>query len=187
MKIVQIGACRGNDHVTKLIENQNVDFLLLVEANPFNIESLKQCYTNYQCIIENIVITPDLTTDKIPFYYSVDDGPGYEVSSMIKSHPMMYYREDQIKEFELPAISLDSLLQKYNIDYLDYLFLDIEGIDAEVSLSLDLEKYDIKHVQVEFLHLGNHQQDVTNHFQNHGYSLHSGIDLHGYDKMFIKN
>jgi FkbM family methyltransferase len=187
MKIVQIGACRGNDHVTKLIENQHVDFLLLIEANPFNIDSLKQCYANRTCIVENIVVTADLNADSIPFYYSTADGPGYEVSSIKKSHPMMYYREDEIEEIVLPAISLDSLLQKYNINYLDYLFLDIEGIDAEVSLSLNLEKYDIKHVQVEFLHLGERQNDVINHFQNSGYSLYSGIDLHGYDKMFIKN
>jgi len=187
MKIVQIGACRGNDHVTKLIENKNIDFLLLVEANPFNIESLKECYINYKCTIENIVITPNTTTNSIPFYYSIEDGPGYEVSSIIKSHPMMYYSEEQIKELKLSATSLDSLLQKYNIDYLDYLFLDVEGIDAEVSLSLDLKKYDIKHVQIEFLHLGNRQEDVINHFQKYGYSLHQGIDIHGYDKMFIKN
>jgi hypothetical protein len=187
MKIVQIGACRGNDHVTKLIENQYVAFLLLVEANPFNIKPLEQCYANRKCIIENIVVTADLNTDSIPFYYSIADGPAYEVSSIKKSHPMLYYREDQIKEFQLPAISLDSLLQKYCISYLDYLFLDIEGIDAEVSLSLNLEKYNIKHVQVEFLHLGERQQEVIEHFLKHGYSLHPGTDSYGYDKMFIKN
>lgn len=187
MKIVQVGACRGNDHVTKLIENQHVDFLLLVEANPFNIDSLKQCYSNRECSIENVVVTADTTVSSIPFYYSISDGPGYEVSSMKKSHPMMYYAEEDIREIELSAISLDLLLQKHNVKDLDYLFLDIEGIDAEVSLSLDLEKYNIKHVQVEFLHLGNRRQEVVDHFQRHGYSLHPGIDLHGYDQMFIKN
>jgi FkbM family methyltransferase len=187
MKIVQIGACRGNDHVTNLIKDIEVEFLLLVEANPFNIESLKQCYANRTNIIEHIAITADLTADSISFYYSVDDGPGYEVSSIKKSHPMIYYQEDQIREIQIPAISLDLLLQKYNIDYLDYLFLDIEGIDAEVALSLDLNKYNIQRVQIEFLHLGNQLADVTHHFLSHGYTLHPGIDLFGYDRMFIKN
>lgn len=186
MKIVQIGACRGNDHVTNLIKNFTVDFLLLIEANPFNIDSLKQCYNEYPHFIENIAITPNTTTDSIAFYYSIADGPGYEVSSIKKSHPMMYYREDEIREIKLPAMSLDDLLQKYNVSYLDYLFLDIEGIDAEVALSLDLSKYDIQHIQVEFLHLGDRMNDVINHFQSNGYQLQPGIDLHGYDKMFVK-
>jgi FkbM family methyltransferase len=187
MKIVQIGACRGNDHVTNLVKDVDVDFLLLVEANPFNIESLKECYAYRTSIIEHIAITADLTADSISFYYSVDDGPGYEVSSIKKSHPMIYYQEDRIKEIQVPAISLDLLLQKHNITHLDYLFLDIEGIDAEVALSLDLSKYDIQRVQVEFLHLGNKQSQVVNHFQSHGYSLQPGIDLFGYDQMFVKN
>lgn len=187
MKIVQIGACQGNDHVTNLVKNSNIEFLLLVEANPFNIENLKKCYIDYPHIIENIAVTSNIVTDSISFYYSVTDGPRYEVSSIKKSHTSNYCEEKALREIKIPAISLNLLLDKYNIKYLDYLFLDIEGIDAEVALSLDLKKYNIKHIQIEFLHLGDQHQNVINYFKNFGYNLHPGIDLHGYDRLFIKN
>lgn len=187
MKIVQIGACRGNDHVTKLVKDNNVEFLLLVEANPFNIESLKQCYAEYNCIIENIVINVEEIEGTIPFYYSINDGPGYEVSSIIKSHTMKYYREDEIRQFDLPSTTIYNLLDKYNIKELDYLFLDIEGIDADIALSLNISNWNIKNIQIEFLHLGHQRENVINHFKQYGYELTAGIDFHGYDMMFSKN
>jgi FkbM family methyltransferase len=186
MKIVQVGACKGNDHVTKLIKENNIDFLLFVEANPFNIDDLKSCYADYECIVENIVINVTESDETIPFYYSINDGPGYEVSSIKKSHTMMYYSEDMIRHFDLPSTTITNLLNKYNIKELDYLFLDIEGIDAEIALSLDLNSFFIKNIQIEFLHLGHRHAEVIQYFNSHGYELQDGIDFHGYDKMFSK-
>lgn len=186
MKIVQVGACRGDDHVKKLVKDAKIDFLLLVEANPLNIDALKQCYKDYPCVIENVVITADLTTNSIPFYYSVSDGPGYEVSTIKKAHIRQYYREEELRIIDLPALSLEALLDKYEVKDLDYLFLDIEGIDADVALSLDLNKYNIRNLQIEFLHLGDKMQSVIDHINGFGYELGAGIDLHNYDKMFTK-
>jgi FkbM family methyltransferase len=186
MKIVQIGAGRGNDHVTKLIEIIDVKNLILVEANPLNIESLKKCYEKYNCIIENCVITNNENyTEEL--FYSINDGPGYEVSSIKKNHLKKHgYKDYSIQSFIVKSMTLDSLFEKYKINKLDYLFMDIEGMDAEISLNFNPSNYDIKNIQIETLHLGDKLDSVIEHYVKNGYTLNQGIDLYGYDKMFKK-
>lgn len=185
MKIVQLGACQGNDHVTRFIRENTYDFLLLVEANPLNIDKLKICYQNYNnVIIEEVGITP--TNDEVlKFYYSNNNYPDYQISSFDINH-LIKHKLDNIHYFEIKCKTLTSLLESYDLYELDYLFIDIEGVDAEVLLSLDLSKFDIKNIQIEILHLGSKNDDVLEYFKSHGYTMKDGIDFYNYDKMFTK-
>jgi FkbM family methyltransferase len=183
--IVQIGACRGNDHVTKLSQEHNAQ-LFLVEANIHNIEPLKECYAYKQCKIDNIAIVPNKINNKITFYYSKNDGPLFEVSSIKKQHVLKYYDEATICSYDLDGMTLDEYLTFNNIKTIDYLFLDIEGIDADVFLNFPLQKYDIKNIQIEFLHLKEKQSLVEKKLTNNNYKQTQTLDFYNHDRMYTK-
>jgi hypothetical protein len=90
----------------------------------------------------------------------------------------------EIQSFDVPAITLDQLFKKYNIKKLDWLLLDVEGIDAEIIMSFDWTKYDIGRIEFEHLHLGDNKQKIENMFLNLGYKQIKS--LHEFDWAFIK-
>lgn len=194
MKVVQIGSNRGDDELSKYLKkNYNkLDFALFVEANPLHIEELKKCYEEYENVfIENIAIKPSShEQDTLKLYYYEDDAPLYEVTSCVKSHIEKHYRhlnysEDKLHHFEVSALTIDDLFLKYNIKELDWLLLDVEGIDAELLVNTDWNKYDIKKIEYEKLHLGDYKQSVEEIFKKLGYV--QSIALHHYDDVWIKS
>lgn len=192
MRIVQVGSNRGNDDLFHHL-NLNYDeleFILLVEANSLHIEELKNCYSKYDnLLVENVAIKPSShSNNEMTIYYNTNDGPGYETASCNITHihkHSQYYNGGEIKSFTIPCLTLEQLLDKYNIEELDWLLLDIEGIDAEIVLDFDWKKYQIKRVEIEHLHLGENAQVIEKMFFEMGYT-HTN-SLHPYDWSFIRN
>ena len=194
MKLVQIGANKGDDELAKYIKKNydKLDFALFVEANPLHIQDLKKCYEGYENVfIENIAIKPSTyEEDTLKLYYYEDDAPLYAVTSCVKSHIEKHYghfnySEDKLHQFEIPALTIDDLFLKYNIQELDWLLLDVEGIDAELLLDTDWSKYDIQRIEYEELHLGENKKPIENIFKELGYV--KSISLHRYDDAWIKS
>ena len=50
---------------------------------------------------------------------------------------------------------MNNLLDKYNITELDILFIDTEGFDDKIIMSIDYEKFNIKSIFYENLHIEN--------------------------------
>ena len=201
MRIVQVGACKGHDHVynfvSDLIDSQSIpdySFLLLVEPMEFHQEDLHTCYKVFKHSIsiryEQCCIVPQSLADtdaNAIIYYSENDAPEYQVSSINKQHILKHgYKEESIKSFVVPQISLETLMNRYNLTELDYLFLDIEGIDADVILSFDLSKYEIQNIQIEHLHLGANTDAVKQKFFDAGYRIVEAIGGIGFDTLFTK-
>jgi FkbM family methyltransferase len=194
MKIVQLGANKGDDELAKYIKKNydKLDFALFVEPNLLHIEDLKKCYEGYENVfIENVAIKPSsYEQDTLKLYYYEDDAPLYQIASCIKSHIEKHYRysnytEDKIHEFEVPALTIDELFLKYNIQELDWLLLDVEGIDAELLLNTEWSKYDIKKIEYEELHLEENKKPIEKILKELGYA--QSIALHRYDGAWIKS
>lgn len=186
-RVVQIGANRGNDELSEYIFNNynHIKFGLFVEANSLHIEELKKCYQNYENIfVENVAVkTPLQEENIITIYYHTADTPNFGISSCniehIKTHinwPGSRLTSGEIKSFEVSCITIDKLFEKYSIHELDLLYLDIEGLDAEILLTLDWKKYKIKKVEFEFIHTGYYKDALKNMMIGMGYvqvnSLH---------------
>lgn len=187
MKIVQIGAGHGFDHVSKLIEGKDVDMLILVEPNPLNIPKLRECYKDINnVIIDDVAI--GLVDDVVQkLYYSTNNLPDYQFASFIIEHILKHgLSMDSIKHFDVFCKTLTTFLDSHNVYDLDYLFLDIEGIDAEVVLSFNPSKFNIKNIQLEHLHLGDNKDNVYNHLISHGYEISDSVDFYGFDVLFTK-
>jgi FkbM family methyltransferase len=192
MIIVQVGTNTGNDHVLQICKQQSFDSIFLIEPFAIHNESIHKHYRgvpNYK--IDNIAIVPK-SMATVELYYTENDGPlshvnkSYEVTSIKPEHLLKHnYTYTSLRKFTVPAFTMNEYLTKYNLYKIDYLFLDIEGIDFEVLETIDFNKFDIRNLQIEHLHLDKHR--LFEFMSSKGYSPTKGMDLCGYDTMFVKN
>jgi hypothetical protein len=77
---------------------------------------------------------------------------------------------------------LETLLEKYEVSYLDWILIDIEGIDAEVLLTFSWEKYKIRKIEFEHLHLGPYAHNIKSMLEGMGYEQVQS--LHQFDWAF---
>jgi len=189
MIIVQLGSNKGNDKLTEYIKNNNINLELglFVEAIPFHIDELKECYKDYpNAVIENIAIKlPQDEKTEMVIYYHLDDGPKYEVASFDKNHTLKHYTTDKIESIKVPSMTLEEILDKHNITKIDWLLIDVEGLDAEIVETFNWDKYDIKRVDVEHIHWGNKREYLFEKFYKMGYKLTEAND-NRYDVAFEK-
>jgi hypothetical protein len=192
MKIVQVGVNKANDELSHHLKNnyENLEFGLFVEANSLHINDIKECYKQYDnIIVENIAIkTPLQNQDTLTIYYHTNEYPDYGMASCdiehIKKHMTWcpHLQGGEIKSFDVSCITLEELFDKYSIEELEWIYLDIEGIDAEVLLTFNWGKYKIKRIEFEQLHLGHYKDAIKNMMIGMGYKQVQS--LHEYDWAF---
>jgi FkbM family methyltransferase len=153
MKFLQIGAHIGNDEAFNIVKNYDIELGILVEPLTQLIPKLKEAYKGISnIIIENKAIAVD-SSDSISFYIDTSN-PVTELSSMKKQHLLEHnIKEEFIKEIKVETENLNSLLDRHNIIELDYLFVDTEGFDYDILMSLDISKYKIHNIIFEDIHM----------------------------------
>jgi hypothetical protein len=175
MNIVQIGACVGNDGLTDYLKEaqDKVDLLLLIEPMSIHNDKLKTVYEAYPYVIENVAITPTREIEEMSFYYHVKDGPNYEVASVTKQHILKHViynpnlTEEGIIELKVPCLTINSLFDKHGLTKIDYLYIDAEGIDDQLIMSIDFEKYHIDKIFFEAHHID--RDRISNFLLHKGY------------------
>lgn len=192
MIIVQVGTNTGNDHVLQMCKTHEFSKILLVEPFDIHNESIHKHYSeiaNYK--IDNIAIVPK-SVPNVQLYYADNDGPAghpnkcYEVTSIKPEHLVKHnYSYASLRSITVPAMTMNQYLESYGLKKIEYLFLDIEGIDFEVLETIDFDRFDIRNLQIEHLHLDKHR--LFEFMKSKGFSQTKGLDLCGYDTMFIKN
>jgi hypothetical protein len=184
MTIVQIGAGRGNDHVTPFYQDGHD--LYVAEANPMHIDDLHALYPN-ATISHTAIVTQAMHHKVLTMYYSTNDAPGYEVTSLDIAHVTKHgYDIKTIKTFDVTGMSLTSYLGWIDKP-IDTLFIDIEGIDEDVLCDTDLSAFDIAQIQVEIIHIRDPQR-LIEHMASHGYTFtERTYDQFGYDRLFTKD
>lgn len=188
MKLVQLGTNRGNDHVLKFCKENNPEFILLVEPHPVHHEIIRENYKDIlHAILEPVAITPD-SKDEIELYYLKTDRcdniqfGSYEIAS-IKKETLFDRQEEDILKITVKSMSINSLLEKYNLYDLDYLFMDIEGVDFDVVQQIDFSKYKIHNIQIEIIHLDKQKLDVFMESKGY-YDTQRTLDFGRYDTIY---
>ena len=199
MNYVHLGACIGDWDKTGLNRcgftefikknSQINDKIFLIEANPKNISKLEESYKNFNnAKILNLGVTAS-KNDEITFFYTEDDAPYYMVCSTKIDHVLKHYPNSKINEFKIKTVSVNNLFKDYikekNIDYLS---IDLEGIDFEILMSINLNDYNIKNISIEYLHLDKKQKKhLVNYLLKYGYSYCGyGYDINNFDFLFKK-
>ncbi len=198
MYFVHLGAGAGDQDprsnfrcgFTEFIKKQYNDKskVFVVEANLLNIEKLEFCYRNYKNInIHNIAISTK-NLDKLTFFYTKDDGPHFQVCSSDFDHVKQYYPNSKIENFSVKSLTINKFFEDNLIHDIDYLSIDIEGLDYEVLMSIHFSKFNIKNISIEYLHLTKYQKkNLINFLTKSGYSYCGfGYDHNNFDYLFCK-
>ena len=178
--------CGFTEFIKKNYNKNSKAFVL--EANPLNIEKLKFCYKNFENIqIFNLAISTN-KSDKLTFFYAQEDAPHYQVCSSDINHVRRYYPESKIETFSVKSITINDFFENQSIYEIDYLSIDIEGFDYEVLMSIDFNRFNIKNISIEYLHLTKIQKKkLINYLIKLGYSYSGfGFDHNNYDYLFRK-
>jgi FkbM family methyltransferase len=197
---VQIGAGAGDcdsranfrDGFSELVKSMDprlIERVILVEPNPINITALRQCWKDYpQAEIYQIGINvPSLKNEKLTFYFADEDKPHYQVFSLKQEHVLKHYPNGTIRTIEVETQDLVGFLRDTvgTERQISLLSLDIEGIDAEILLSIDWRYVNVERLSFEHLHLAEKTDHVLRHLGNSGYMfIGSGVDVNGYDLMY---
>lgn len=151
-----------------------------VEANPKTFDLLKN---NRKCDVYNYALS-STNDSKAKFLTSTVNM--LDVLEMYKTdrHENRIIREsnNNIEYIEIPTITFDELMKNYNdIDYIDFMSLDIEGGELDILKTIDFNKYSFGVITVEINH--NYEEIKQLMFSN-GYKVL--IENH-WDLMFIKD
>ncbi len=180
----------GFSELVKSFKYKNENKIFVVEANPVNIKKLKKCWTNYKFVkIYNFAITEKEKLKKIKFFFSLDDGPHYQLFSNNINHIKHYYPNSKIRNKIVKSININLFLTKYVKEkMIDYFSLDVEGMDYQIMMKLDLKKNKFKNISFEYLHLSTDQKrKIIKKLKHYGYSYGGfGIDHNNLDWLFIK-
>ena len=198
MCLIQIGSGSASldtniqDGFSNYIISKNIKTkVLIVEANSIHINNLKKFYQKKINVkIFNLAIIPDNIDLKImEFFYCLEDFPNYQIFSNSKSFVKKHFPDGKIEKKSIECLKISEFFDKNNIDKIDYLSIDIEGMDYSVLMKLNLKKFKIKNISFEHLHLTFWQKiKIVTKLINNGYFFSGmGFDLRKSDWMFTKN
>jgi len=201
MIFVHIGAGAGDlDHTANYRDGfseftknhkSKIKEIFVVEANPKNIKKLKKCWQNYELVkIFNFAITANrIKNKKIKFYYCEKDAPYYKLFSTDINHIKHYFPKSKIKNTLIKTIKIKNFMNKnFKKKKIDYFFIDVEGNDFDIIMDLELKKYDIQNISLEYLHLNiKEKKRILKKLIKNGYSYNGfGVDHHNIDWSFEK-
>ena len=184
MTIVQIGCHNGKDHVNEFVlENkERIDWVYLIDANEDNRSSVVENYAGIpKTFLNYALIDSEGITTRL---FLPANGTCTDHASLLKDH-LHNHDHKELKEVIVPAININELLELFHDNPIDRLYIDIEGMDVPVMLSLDLSRWKIPYIRFEVLHAGgSHVRDsddlqrLLERLDDHGYCImEEGYDI----------
>jgi FkbM family methyltransferase len=173
-----VGANKGNtdnDPVWKLVQANlpnSLDWsIVLIEPNPYAIKILRETYKDFgnahilECACGNEEGQSILYVDHL------DEGDGSQHASLIYNHLIKHDHKPEV--IGLMSVKIHKLGDLIDSSCpIDLLQIDTEGYDYQVLLGCDLNKFDIKQVQYEHMHLkGGEKEMAHDYMTKHGYKL----------------
>ena len=198
MSYIQIGSGSANldtniqDGFANYIISRDIkEEVIIIEANSIHIDNLKKFYKKNKYVkIYNLAIIPDnVNLKKMEFFYCLEDFPNYQIFSNSKSFVKKHFPYGKIKKKSVECLRISEFFDKNNIYKIDYLSIDIEGMDYSVLNNLDLKKFNIENISFEHLHLSFWQRvSIIYKFIKNGYFFSGmGFDVRKSDWMFTKD
>lgn len=196
LSFIQVGANDGDygDPLKKYIFKYDWNGIF-IEPQP---EIFKELLINYKDLeerlhFENIAIsnTPESISLFRPFIGKEINRSAIIESSIASTIPNVTARQFGIKESDLeeikvPTMTLDAIVEKYQLLNIDILQIDTEGYDWGVLKTLNLKKHQPKIIQFEHGHMSpDIVEEMSCHLRDHGYLLYYGG--HELDSVAIRS
>ena len=201
MIFVHIGAGAGDldrtanyrDGFSELVKNHEskIKKIFVVEANSVNIQKLKKCWQKHKStkFFNFAIISNRINKKKIKFYYSEKDAPHYKLFSTDLNFVKRNIPNSIIITKFVKTMKVKNFMSKnFKGKVIESFSVDVEGGDFDIIMSLDLKKYAIQNISLEYLHLNKKQkQKILNKLITNGYSYNGfGVDHHNIDWSFKK-
>ena len=160
--LIIIGANNGSGLEELILKQKNK--VLLIEPVNYNFQQLKNKFKNKDNItFENVGISDE--KKQIKFYYVNENSIkklGKEwasgIGSFKKKHLLDHHgkrfkiTESEIEEANIKIVTFDDIIKKYNINEIEYLFIDTEGYDYQIIRSINFNKIKINRIKFEYKH-----------------------------------
>jgi FkbM family methyltransferase len=160
--LLQIGANDGErfDELNYFIKKYKIKSVLVEPINKY-FNELKNNYLNYEFVkIENSAVS---VNNEISYLFMVNDKNinkydehikginSFEIEHLIK-HSV---KKNHIEKKKINSLSVTDLINKYNIDELDLLYVDTEGYDGKIVYEF-IKNTKLKPIIIfEYIHIEN--------------------------------
>lgn len=152
MNVVNIGANDGLDHVLKfcLSNKDKIKSIHLVEPIMSALMLCKERYKDFNNVIFHNKAIFETASGPAILYYPQND-PTSAHSSLNKEH-LLAHGHSNIGEFAISTQTISEFLEQSVKNENINLYIDTEGRDCQILLTLDFDKFDIRRVEFEILH-----------------------------------
>jgi FkbM family methyltransferase len=162
---------------------------LLVEPNPKKCFECKKRRIN--SIVENYALVSDNYTDDYIEGNFDETGYSESLTSLVydkgdwcDSHLQIHKEQIKNNLIRVPAITLNKLLEKHNVDRVDFISLDVEGYEISVLNGFDLDKYNPKYFLIETTNLENRKKSIIEYMEERDYTVIDQPSIN--DSLFAK-
>lgn len=140
---IQIGANVGGDFFTELCLKYTPSQIVIIEPFVECHSQLKECYKNFKCNVsfEQIAIIDDETKNEVELIQPTS------FTAHASVNPMIGWEGKTIK---VPACTINTIFDKYNLQDIGLLFIDTEGNDARIINSINFNKFNIDVLHYEY-------------------------------------
>ena len=185
--LVVLGAHIGI-HIKGEIEKILPEKVLLVEPVPHNVVEIKKNLNNLDgIIIEQVALSDKNETRNFYFVKNTSihklkkhwsSGIGSFKKQHLLDHKSKRFKieEEDIEKISIEAIRFKDLVDKYNINQIDKLLIDVEGSEFAILNDIDLNSTNIKNVLFEYKHFDGYQttgkklEEILKKFKENGYT-----------------
>ena len=185
--LVVLGAHIGI-HIKGEIEKILPEKVLLVEPVPHNVVEIKKNLNNLEGItIEQVALSDK--NEKRNFYFVKNtsihklkkhwsSGIGSFNKQHLLDHKSKRFKieEEDIDKISIEAIRFKDLVDKYKINQIDKLLVDVEGSEFAILNDIDLNSVNIKKIIFEYKHFDGYQttgkklEEILKKFEENGYT-----------------
>ena len=95
----------------------------------------------------------------------------FEVASLDPAHVCKHgdFKEDELEVLKVKTMSVHSLFEKHNIQEVDLLMLDTEGMDDTILKTIDFSKYKIHRLIFENVHVKD--EGIFEYLEEQGFTI----------------
>ena len=185
--LVVLGAHIGI-HIKGEIEKILPEKVLLVEPVPHNVVEIKKNLNNLEGIkIEQVALSDKNETRNFYFVKNTSihklkkhwsSGIGSFNKQHLLDHKSKRFKieEEDIDKISIEAIRFKDLVDKYKINQIDKLLVDVEGSEFAILNDIDLSSINIKKIIFEYKHFDGYQttgkklEEILKKFKENGYT-----------------
>ena len=185
--LVVLGAHIGI-HIKSEIEKILPEKVLLVEPVPHNVVEIKKNLNNLEGIIieqfalsdknetRNFYFVKNTSIHKLKKHWSSGIGSFNKQHLLDHKSKRFKIEEEDIDKISIEAIRFKDLVDKYKINQIDKLLVDVEGSEFAILNDIDLSSVNIKKIIFEYKHFDGYQttgkklEEILKKFEENGYT-----------------